>query len=302
MKALIVGASGQIGSWLLRFWHDRGLQAVGTYRQHPYPGLVPLDTANLDQTRRLLDETRPDVVFYPAGFTWVDGCERDPARAYAENLDQPLAVARASLEKKAKFVAFSTDYIFDGRDGPYDESAPPNPLSVYGRAKLDAEKALLDTLGDLLLTVRTTWVYGPERQGKNFAYQLARTLSENRPLVCPSDQWSNPSYGPDVARSVVELVLQGASGLIHVAGPECVSRPQFALEIASAFGFKPTSITEKTTSELAQTAPRPLRSGLLCKRLDSLLPSSMRPLSQALDDFLQQLRLDPAWAALPTRP
>src|ERR1019366_2753823 len=123
----------------------------------------------------------------PAGFTWVDGCERDPAKARAANLEQPLGLARVAAEGGGRFVYFSTDYVFDGQNGPYAEDAPTNPLSVYGRVKRDAERALTDALGDAVLTVRTSWVFGPERQGKNFAYQLARTLAAGKPLVCPSD-------------------------------------------------------------------------------------------------------------------
>src|SRR5262249_44757201 len=145
---------------------------------------------------------QPELVFYPAGFTWVDGCERDPARARAANLEQPLNLARAAADVGARFVYFSTDYVFDGRNGPYSEEDPAYPISEYGRSKYEAELTLREALGDLVLIARTSWVFGPERQGKNFAYQLAGALSAGKPVVCPSDQVSNPSYGPDVARAV----------------------------------------------------------------------------------------------------
>ena len=82
-----------------------------------------------------------------------------------------------------RFVYFSTDYVFDGRDGPYAEDAPTSALSVYGQAKRDAELALASELGSKQLTVRTSWVFGPERQGKNFAYQLLRNLAAGKPTV-----------------------------------------------------------------------------------------------------------------------
>ncbi|HEU5117025.1 MAG TPA: sugar nucleotide-binding protein, partial [Isosphaeraceae bacterium] len=215
-------------------------------------------------------------------------------------LDQPLAMARAAKAVDARFVAFSTDYVFDGHDGPYDESAPTNPLSVYGRAKRDAEQALAEALGDSLLTVRTTWVYGPERQGKNFAYQLARSLGEGRAVVCPTDQVSNPTYGPDVAKAVVEVVVRGVSGLIHVAGPEYVPRPEFARAVSRTLGLDTSRIEEKPTSELGQPAARPLRGGLLTRRLDSLIPGAMRPMSQALGDLLRAVGEEDEWARLPS--
>ena len=90
------------------------MRPSGPTPRSPYPGLVPLDAADLAAAAAWLREQRPDVVFYPAGFTWVDGCERDPARARAANLDQPLNLARVAAEVGARFVYFSTDYVFDG--------------------------------------------------------------------------------------------------------------------------------------------------------------------------------------------
>src|SRR4051794_22510804 len=142
MRAVVVGGSGQIGGWLLRTLAERGHTTVGTYATVAFPELVHLDASDLSGAASWLRAQAPDVVFYPAGFTWVDGCERDPARARAANVDQPLNLARAAAEGGARFVYFSTDYVFDGRDGPYDESARPRPLSAYGRSKLEAERAL----------------------------------------------------------------------------------------------------------------------------------------------------------------
>lgn len=285
LDAVVVGGSGQIGGWLLRTLADRGHRAVGTYATARFPGLVRLDAAELDASAAWVRERKPDVVFYPAGFTWVDGCERDPARARSANVEQPLNLARASAEVGARFVYFSTDYVFDGLDGPYTEASPTRPLSAYGRAKLEAEEALAGELGDRQLTVRTSWVFGPERQGKNFAYQLARALSAGQTLECPSDQVSNSSFGPDVARAVVALVEAGQSGLIHVAGPEVIDRVRFARALAEGFGLDPALIVGKTTAELGQGAPRPLSGGLLSPRLGTLLPGAMRPVREAMAEF-----------------
>jgi dTDP-4-dehydrorhamnose reductase len=284
MRAVVIGGSGQIGGWLLRHLEERGHEAVGTYASVPFPGLAHVDAADPDASADWLRSQRADVVFYPAGFTWVDGCERDPGKARATNCEQPLNLARAAAETRARFVYFSTDYVFDGEAGPYAESSPPNPLSAYGRAKLEAEQSLQD-LGPDGLIVRTCWVYGPERQGKNFAYQLARALREGKALTCPSDQASSPSYGPDVALAVVELVEAGQTGLIHVAGPECLDRPTFARLLAEGFELDPAGIVAKPTADLGQPAPRPLKGGLLSLRLEALLPGRMRPLAEALADF-----------------
>jgi dTDP-4-dehydrorhamnose reductase len=301
MRAVVIGGSGQIGGWLLRWLTEGGHTAAGTYATVPFPGLAPLDAADLVGAAAWLRGQRPDVVFYPAGFTWVDGCERDPARARAANVEQPLNLARVAADQGARFVYFSTDYVFDGRGGPYSEDDPPGPLSVYGCAKLEAEQALAEQLGPLLLVVRTTWVYGPELQGKNFAYQLAKTLGEGRPLVCPRDQVSNPTYGPDVARTVLALADGGRSGLIHVAGPDWIDRVAFAQALAVSLGRDPALIVAKNTAELGQPAARPLQAGLRTDRLETWLPGSMRGLEACLADFRERLAQPDGWVR-PLRP
>jgi dTDP-4-dehydrorhamnose reductase len=295
MRALVVGASGQIGGWISHWLKVEGHEASGTYATVPVPGLIPFNAADQGAATRLIREIRPGVVFYPAGFTWVDGCERDPARALASNLDQPLFLAREAADLGAKFVYLSTDYVFDGTTGPDPESTTPHPLSVYGRAKRDAEIAIEEELGDGALIVRTCWVFGPERQGKNFAYQVVKSLRAGKPMECPSDQISTPSYGPDVARAIVALVERGESGVIHVSGPEAMSRPDFARRIAEAFGLDPSGILGRPTSELGQVASRPLNGGLRTPKLDALLPEFMRPLGSALEDFRVRSKEGEIW-------
>jgi dTDP-4-dehydrorhamnose reductase len=289
LRAIVVGGSGQLGGWLLRTLTGRGHEAIGTYASVAYHGLVHLDAANLTASASWIRDLKPNVVFYPAGFTWVDGCERDPARAYSANFEQPLNIARAAAESGARFVYFSTDYVFDGVSGPYTEESPVNPLSAYGKSKYEAELALAEVLGDSHLTARTSWVYGPERQGKNFSYQLAKALSSGKTLECPTDQVSTPSYGPDVAQAVVGLVEGGHSGLVHVAGPEVMDRLTFAKALALGFDLDPSLIVGKTTAELGQGAPRPLAGGLLSPRLEALIPGLMRPLTDCMIDYRDRL-------------
>src|SRR5262245_60471787 len=107
MRAIVIGGSGQIGGWLLRVLAARGHEAVGTYATVAYPGLVHLDAAD-HAAADWVRSQRADVLFYPAGFTWVDGCERDPARARAANLEQPLRLALAAAEDGGRVVSFST--------------------------------------------------------------------------------------------------------------------------------------------------------------------------------------------------
>ena len=297
MRALVVGGSGQIGGWLLRHLAERGHEGIGTFATVPYPGLIPLDASETDSAREFVRSTAPDVLFYPAGFTWVDACERNSARAYAANVEQPLAVARVAAERGARVVYFSTDYVFDGRSGPNREEDEPNPLSVYGRSKLDAEHAFLREFQNSALIIRTSWVFGPERQGKNFAYQVVRSLRRGQTVVCPSDQSSSPTYGPDVALAAIRLAEMRVGDVIHVAGPETITRPRFGEAIAEAFGLDASGIATKPTAELGQEAQRPLQGGLATDRLAGFLPGAMRSLMPALEDFRNRVAAGEAWAA-----
>lgn len=294
-RALVIGGSGQIGGWLLHWLAERGRAAVGTYATVPMPGMRHLDAGDEQAVAAALDEIRPSLVFYPAGFTWVDGCEHQPRRALAENVVQPMRVARAARDRGARFVYFSTDYVFNGADGPNGEQDPTKPLSVYGQAKRYAEVGLISELKEHALILRTSWVFGPERQGKNFAYQLLAKLKAGEPIVVPSDQRSSPGYGPDVARVAVELAEEGVSGLCHVVGPETMPRPEFAAAIARAFGLDESLIVAKPTAELGQVADRPLRGGLRADWLDEHRPGAMRPLAEALADFRDRVRAPSAW-------
>jgi dTDP-4-dehydrorhamnose reductase len=295
VRAVVVGGSGQLGGWLLRHLARRGHDAVGTYATVPTLGLERLDAADPGAPDWVRDHC-PEVVFYPAGFTWVDGCERDPAKARAANVEQPLAIAGAAADVGARFVYFSTDYLFDGRNGPYGEDAEPCPLNEYGRAKLEAEQRLAESFDDAVLIARTCWVFGPERQGKNFAYQVVKTLKQGKPLACPSDQAANPSYGPDVALAAVLCAELGLGGVIHLAGPDFVDRSTFARAIARSFGLDDSCIESRTTSELALGAARPLAGGLRSARLGAFLPGLIRGLDAALADFRGRLSVGEPWA------
>jgi dTDP-4-dehydrorhamnose reductase len=285
MKAAIIGASGQIGGWLVHYLKQRGIETHGTYSGVAFPGLHKLDAANHQEARDWIAHVRPSLIFYPAGWTWVDGCEKDAARAEAANVADPLNIALAGREIGATFVYYSTDYVFDGTSGPNSETDAPKPLSVYGRVKLEAEHKIADALGDRFLCLRTAWVQGPERQGKNFAYQVWKNLSQGKEMICPSDQVSNPTYGPDLAKVSVDMALDARSGLWNAAGPDMIARDELGRRIAKAFGLNADLIVGKTTADLAQPAARPLQGGLDSSRLMTQYPGAFRNLGQWLNDF-----------------
>lgn len=252
-----------------------GHTVVGTYARVPQAGARHLDFTDLAAAERLINEIEPDWVFCPAGLTAVDYCEEHPEEALRTNRDAPTSAARAAARRGAPFVFYSTEYVFDGTTGPYAEDDPVNPLSVYGRSKLEGERAVL-AANPRALALRTTVVYGPEPQGKNFVYQVLRCGRAGGRMLVPTDQRSSPTYNVDLAAVSVELVERALSGVFHVAGPEVLDRYTFALRTCEAFGLDPAFITPVTTAELRQRAARPLGAGLRIERVGRVVKRELR--------------------------
>ncbi|MGH7324865.1 MAG: SDR family oxidoreductase [Candidatus Rokuibacteriota bacterium] len=270
MRALVIGASGQVGAALHARLAARGHSVIGTHDRVPQPSTRPLQITDAAATEKLIAETASDWVFCPAGLTHVDYCEDHPDEAVRVNCDGPAVAARAAARRRAGFVYYSTEYIFDGRSGPYAEDDPPHPISVYGRSKLEGERAVSDA-NPHALVLRTTVVYGPEPQGKNFVYRLVRQARTGERVTVPADQRSSPTYNQDLAAAVVELAERGVSGVLHVAGPMVLDRHAFALVACDVFGLDRSLMVPVATAELGQRAARPLNAGLRVNRARALL-------------------------------
>ncbi len=272
MKNLVVGASGQVGQALVRAFKIQNKPWVGTAhtRAQAEPGLRPLDLEDLEAAPALIRELGPSAVYFPAGWTWVDGCEADEEKAQRINALAPEAAARAARLAGAAFVYFSTEYVFDGKAGPYAEGDPPAPLGAYARSKLEGEKRVLLAHPGALVA-RTTVVYGPEPQGKNFVYQLVANLGQGKPMRVPGDQVSNPTYNDDLARACYELVMFGMAGTYHVVGRDRLDRLAFAREACRVFGLDRELLRPVSTADLGQKAARPLDAGLKADKLEAEL-------------------------------
>jgi dTDP-4-dehydrorhamnose reductase len=282
VTVLIVGASGQVGYHLVLAAERRGLTWSGTFHTNPLPRLRALDVRDADAVARVVKAAEPACVLIPAAAANVDRCEGEAHAAYQVNVSGASHLVDAANDVGATLVYFSTDYIFDGTAGPYDESASANPISRYGLQKLIAEHLIAQRARDALI-VRTTVVYGEEPRGKNFICRLLRALRNGKQIAVPNDQIGTPTYAPMLAEAVFDLLAAGARGVIHVAGRELVARDEFARETARAFGEDPALVRPVPTFELSQPAPRPLRAGLRSEHAE-------RRLGRELPGYVEGLR------------
>ncbi|MBI4351442.1 MAG: SDR family oxidoreductase [Elusimicrobia bacterium] len=278
MKALIIGASGQVGGTLSSLCVRRKIEVYGTSRFGQ--GFLYLDLAAPASVSAAFAKARPDLVLLCSAMTHVDGCERDPELARSVNAAGPALVAAECRRSGAKLAYFSTEYVFDGRNGPYGEEDAPNPVSVYGRTKLEGERAVLELEG--ALSVRTTVVYSHNPASKNFIMQLINNHRSGLRMRVPSDQVSNPTYAPDLAAAVLDLAEKGASGIYNVVAPDRLGRYDFALKACAAFGFDPGFLEPALTSELGQAAERPLVAGLKTEKLERELGRGLPPAEESL--------------------
>lgn len=250
MKVVVTGAKGQLGTDVVHLLADRGYEVYGYGREE-------LDITNFDQVKQVITEIRPDVVIHAAAYTKVDLAESEPDQAFFINAYGTRNVAVVSEAVGAKLVYISTDYVFDGMaTTPYNEFAPTNPLSIYGKSKLAGEQFVRD-LHSKFFIVRTSWVYG--KHGNNFVKTMLKLAQERDELMVVHDQVGCPTYTVDLSNCILELIQTEKYGVYHVSNSGHCSWYEFAKAIFEEAGIK-VKVNPCTTREFPRPAPRPMYS------------------------------------------
>jgi dTDP-4-dehydrorhamnose reductase len=261
---LITGATGALGKALARACEWRGIDYRLTDRSE-----LPLgDEAAV---RRALDEAGPWGVINAAGWVRVDEAEVDPAGCRAANATGAVNLARACAQRGLPFTGFSSDLVFDGaKSGPYVESDAPHPLGVYGASKAEAEREIA-ALGGPFLMIRTAAFFSPY-DARNFAAGVIRALDDDLEVRAAEDLVVSPTYVPDLVEAVLDLMIDGETGVRHLANAGAVSWAEFARRIAAAAGFDPELVRPVPAAVLGWAAARPAQAALATER-GALMPS-----------------------------
>lgn len=217
------------------------------------------------------DHLRPDIVVNTAAMTNVDACETKKIEAWKNNVTLVEHLVGECKRHDRKLVQLSTDYVFDGSNGPYTENSTPRPINYYGKTKLAAENACVG--GEInLAIVRTMWLYGEQRKGKtSFVTWLVDTLSAGGRARVVADEIGNPTYQNDVAYGILRIIEKDVQGVINIAGPELMSRWKFAETIAEVYELNRELLEPVSSADLQRPAKRPLASGLISLRAQTLL-------------------------------
>lgn len=260
-KYLVIGASGLIGSHLYKCLVDQGANVIGTYFNDKQENLIYLDMCNVDLVNNLFDSYEFDVVLLPAANPNVEWCEKNPEKSFEINVIGTSNIIKQCKKRKTKLVFYSSEYVFDGKNGPYSEEDIPNPINIYGKHKLISEYEIMKNLSNYLI-LRTTVVFGKEKKEKNFVYGLIYKTSRKEKIFVPNDQISSPTYVQTIVTMTFDLINNKSVGIYHVAGSNILDRYNFALKIADEFNLNKDYIIPVSSSQLNQSAKRPLNAGL----------------------------------------
>ena len=265
MKVFISGASGLVGSNCLKHFLEMGWETIGSYFSFETDDTVFYDTLMPDHPMNFdIVEFKPDVIVHCGALTHVDYCEDHEQESYEKTVQSTINLIAVAKECKAKMVYLSTDYVFDGKEGPYREDAPVHPLSVYARHKLEAEQMVLAEIPDALV-LRVTNVYGDELRGKNFIARIIDQCRNHKKLVLklPIDQYATPACAWDIARAMYLLLRDHKSGIYNIGGSEYLNRVELAQIVLKYFPDADYDMIPVTTAELKQPAARPLLGGFI---------------------------------------
>lgn len=272
---LVTGASGLIGSHLYRRIVVEGHDVVGTY--HEMKDRVPVADVGGTAVRLDLDDDAsieaafraawPEVVVHCAAMSDLRSCEADPAAAERRNVRATAKLARLSSAVGARFLFCSTDQVFDGEAGGYRETDEAKPRHEYGRSKLAAEEAVRRAHAGAT-SVRIGLVYGASPSGDRSASEkVVLALRGGAPPRLFVDEIRTPILVDDVARLIVELFPERDLEVVHLAGPDALSRHEFGVRVANAYGLDATRIETVKLADLDLMPPRPPRLTLEIERL-----------------------------------
>jgi dTDP-4-dehydrorhamnose reductase len=264
---LVIGGSGLLGS-KLAVAATESYNVVATHRSIR-PALEDVELVEMYKERPeeavgTLKDVRPDFVVDTAAFHNVDRCEEERELAWRVNVEATEQLCRSASQLGARYLYVSTDFVFDGSAGPYREEDEARPVNYYGVTKLEAERVVLQDKGNQI--VRPSVIFGWNETRLNFATWVLVTLREGKEVRVVTDWVGSPTLADSLADGILRLLKIDDGGVFHLAGPDCMSRYDFAIRLAKAFDLDVDKVKPVKAVELGMKAQRPANSCLLNER------------------------------------
>ncbi|MDP2364985.1 MAG: dTDP-4-dehydrorhamnose reductase [Ignavibacteria bacterium] len=295
-RILVVGANGMLGQRAVEFYstlNDIELLTTSVEDKFVFDGIeyIQSDISNRNEIKKIVYDFYPDFIINAAAFTNVDLSETEREMAWKINVKGVEYLSEAARVLDSHLIHISTDYIFDGKNGPYSEIDIPNPLGYYARTKLASEN-VLKISGIKFSILRTNVLYGTAKYSRpDFVKWVVDSLRAKKQIRIVDDQINNPTFIDDLVQGINKVIETGKEGVYNIGGSEFLSRYDFTLRIADFFNLDKSFITKIKTEELNQPARRPLKSGLITIKAQSELGYKPHTIVESLELMKAELGL-----------
>lgn len=294
MKILLTGCNGMLGSWIAEHLsvstHETLATGKGGFRLpqsliHENFTYTTLDITDREAVIKCIKAFVPDTIIHSAAITQVDDCEIDKSFCYSVNVDGTRNITDAAKEVGARICFLSTDFVFSGEAGPYQETDSAVPVNYYGVTKLLAEE-LIRTSGLHWCIIRTILLYGKADPLKrsNFIYWIKKNLEEGTRIKVVNDQIRTPTYIPDLVNGIFLCLDKEAQGLFHMSGATVLTPFEMALGIANHLKLNKELLEPVDASSFSQAGRRPLKTGFIIEK-------AKKELGYSPKDFQTSLKL-----------
>ncbi|MFN5335173.1 MAG: SDR family oxidoreductase [Bacteroidota bacterium] len=298
MKILITGANGLVGQHLIRLLVEEGkfeIHALGkgasriSYGKSSGVNYHSVDLTNFKKTEQIVDKLTPHIIVHAAAMSQPNECVAHPDQCWKVNVGATRSLLRSAERHKSYFIYISTDFVFDGEEGPYDETATPNPVNLYGESKLLAEEMVQCSRLHWCI-IRTVLVYGNKVPGgrSNFVLWVKEKLEHGESIKVVNDQIRTPTYVEDLAKGILLAIMKHAKGIYHISGKDTCTPYELACIIAELTHTDKGLITPVDASMFPEPAKRPPKTGFLIAKAIKELGYVPNSLHEALRYMLER--------------
>ena len=294
MKFLITGSAGLVGSQVVKDLIQQNHTVFSCYHDtKPLHGTpILLDLTEQSKIIQTLQETKPDRIIHLAAMTNVDLCETEKELATKINTKATEILAKQAAKQNIFFLYVSTDYVFDGKIGMKKESDSGNPLGFYGKSKLEGE-ITLNKLASSWCIARTSTPFGIHSKKKSFPLWVKENLETTKEIPVLIDQFTSPTYVPNLSKMLIEVGTRQISGILHLSGATRISRYNFAELVADKLGLNKKLLIPTKTDNMNWKSPRPKDSSLDVSLANEILNEKPQKIDQSLELFLNELKSIP---------
>jgi len=285
-KILVTGSAGLIGTQIVKDLLDNDIEVYSAYnKSKPELGIIThLDLAKKYDIINTMSRIKPDVVIHLGAMTDVELCEMDKKLAKKINTSATEILALESEKHNAFFVYMSTDYVFDGKIGMKTEEDEPNPINFYGKSKLDGENVLKKITTPNVI-VRTSTPFGIHSKKVSFPFWIKKNIELKKEIEIIMDQYTSPSYVPDISKMIIKIINKKITGIIHLAGPTRISRYDFAVMIANKMNANEKFFKPIKMNQMNWNAQRPTDSSLDTTKANTMLKMKPKKLEENIESI-----------------